>query len=233
MSAPDHTVLQQAVRWLDQGKKVALATVIETWGSAPQPVGSQLVIDSAGNFVGSVSGGCVEGEVVSRSAGCHRRRVAQDPVLRGRRRDRLEGGAGLRRPDPHLCRADVAAEPGCHVMHYGMLMELIKARNDQRSVAMVVNLANGAERLVDRAKAKGRSPGRRSRGGVSLRPVGNRQDRRCRIFHQRLQSAARACHRRRGAISPRRSFRSPAAAGYDVTVIDPRAAFASRSVSPA
>jgi xanthine/CO dehydrogenase XdhC/CoxF family maturation factor len=67
MSAPDHTVLQQAVRWLDQGKKVALATVIETWGSAPQPVGSQLVIDSAGNFVGSVSGGCVEGEVVSQA----------------------------------------------------------------------------------------------------------------------------------------------------------------------
>src|SRR6185503_12875943 len=65
MSAPDHTVLQEAVRWLDQGRKVALATVIETWGSAPQPVGSQLAIDSAGNFVGSVSGGCVEGEVVS------------------------------------------------------------------------------------------------------------------------------------------------------------------------
>jgi xanthine/CO dehydrogenase XdhC/CoxF family maturation factor len=65
MSAPDHTVLQETVRWLDQRRKVALATVIETWGSAPQPVGSQLVIDSAGNFVGSVSGGCVEGEVVS------------------------------------------------------------------------------------------------------------------------------------------------------------------------
>ena len=45
-------------------------------------------------------------------------------------------------------------------MHYGMLMELIKARNDQRSVAMVVNLANGAERLVDRAEGQRRSPGR-------------------------------------------------------------------------
>ena len=65
MSAPVHTVLQEAVRWLDQGRRVALATVIETWGSAPQPVGSQLVIDAQGNFVGSVSGGCVEGEVVS------------------------------------------------------------------------------------------------------------------------------------------------------------------------
>ncbi|MGI9463340.1 MAG: XdhC family protein, partial [Aestuariivirgaceae bacterium] len=49
-------VLQQADGWLDEGRKVALATVIETWGSAPQPVGSQLVIDGDGNFIGSVSG---------------------------------------------------------------------------------------------------------------------------------------------------------------------------------
>lgn len=51
--------------WLDSGRKVALATVVETWGSAPRPVGSHLVIDDAGNFHGSVSGGCVEGAVVS------------------------------------------------------------------------------------------------------------------------------------------------------------------------
>jgi xanthine/CO dehydrogenase XdhC/CoxF family maturation factor len=58
-------VLSVAGRWLDEGRKVALATVIETWGSAPQPVGSQLVIDAGGNFMGSVSGGCVEGAVVT------------------------------------------------------------------------------------------------------------------------------------------------------------------------
>ena len=44
---------------------MAIATVIETWGSAPRPVGSHLVIDETGHFLGSVSGGCVEGEVVS------------------------------------------------------------------------------------------------------------------------------------------------------------------------
>ena len=59
------TVLEQAARWREEGRKVALATVIETWGSAPQPVGSQLAIDGEGNFSGSVSGGCVEGAVIT------------------------------------------------------------------------------------------------------------------------------------------------------------------------
>ncbi len=59
------STLEQASTWLAEGRKVALATVVETWGSAPQPVGSQLAIDGDGNFAGSVSGGCVEGAVVS------------------------------------------------------------------------------------------------------------------------------------------------------------------------
>ena len=59
------SILEQAAQWLDEGRKVALATVIETWGSAPQPVGSQLAVDGEGNFIGSVSGGCVEGAVVT------------------------------------------------------------------------------------------------------------------------------------------------------------------------
>ena len=65
MAASDHTILEQASGWLKAGRKVAIATVVETWGSAPQPIGSQLVIDDEGNFIGSVSGGCVEGAVVT------------------------------------------------------------------------------------------------------------------------------------------------------------------------
>lgn len=65
MSSNDAGLLDKANQWIGEGRKVALATVIETWGSAPQPVGSQLVIDADGNFEGSVSGGCVEGAVVT------------------------------------------------------------------------------------------------------------------------------------------------------------------------
>jgi len=57
-------VLSTAERWSKEGRELALATVVQTWGSAPRPVGSHLVIDGEGNFEGSVSGGCVEGAVV-------------------------------------------------------------------------------------------------------------------------------------------------------------------------
>jgi len=57
-------VLLQASIWRHEGKEVAIATVINTWGSSPRPVGSQLAVDENGNMIGSVSGGCIEGAVV-------------------------------------------------------------------------------------------------------------------------------------------------------------------------
>ena len=57
--------LEIAEHWIGEGRDVAVATVMETWGSAPRPVGSHLVIDGEGNFEGSVSGGCVEGAVIT------------------------------------------------------------------------------------------------------------------------------------------------------------------------
>jgi xanthine/CO dehydrogenase XdhC/CoxF family maturation factor len=56
--------LQIAATWLAAGHKVALGTVIRTWGSAPRPAGSQIAVRDDGAFLGSVSGGCVEGAVI-------------------------------------------------------------------------------------------------------------------------------------------------------------------------
>lgn len=61
----DEDILQAAEEWKKAGHGVALATVVETWGSAPRPAGSNLVINDEGTFLGSVSGGCVEGAVVT------------------------------------------------------------------------------------------------------------------------------------------------------------------------
>ena len=57
-------VLAVAAAWLVEGRGVALATVVSTWGSSPRPVGSQLLVDDQGAMLGSVSGGCIEGAVV-------------------------------------------------------------------------------------------------------------------------------------------------------------------------
>jgi xanthine/CO dehydrogenase XdhC/CoxF family maturation factor len=75
-------VLTQAEDWLNEGRGVALGTVVKTWGSAPRQAGSQIVIRDDGAFLGSVSGGCVEGAVIE---------SAQDAIRTGKAR-RLEFG---------------------------------------------------------------------------------------------------------------------------------------------
>ena len=61
----DHDlILERAAQWRAEGRTVALATVVSTWGSSPRPVGSQLAVDGDGRMIGSVSGGCIEGAVV-------------------------------------------------------------------------------------------------------------------------------------------------------------------------
>ena len=64
MSTQDN-ILRQARVWQEHGLDVALATVAATWGSSPHPAGSMLAVAADGAFAGSVSGGCIEGAVVS------------------------------------------------------------------------------------------------------------------------------------------------------------------------
>ena len=58
-------ILEEAISWIESNQQVALATVIKTWGSSPFQVGSKMIINEKGNFLGSVSGGCVETSVIT------------------------------------------------------------------------------------------------------------------------------------------------------------------------
>jgi LAO/AO transport system kinase len=62
--AEEDDVLETVGRWLDSGHRVALGTVVKTWGSSPRPAGSRIAVRDDGAFAGSVSGGCVEGAVI-------------------------------------------------------------------------------------------------------------------------------------------------------------------------
>lgn len=68
MNAVDYQVLKSAAAWLGQGKRVAMVTVVRNWGSAPRPLGSLFAITDAGDFTGSVSGGCIEDDLMQRFA---------------------------------------------------------------------------------------------------------------------------------------------------------------------
>lgn len=75
MDAVDYQVLKSAAGWLQQGKRVALVTVVRNWGSAPRPLGSLFAITDDGAFTGSVSGGCIEDDLMQRFAAAFPERI--------------------------------------------------------------------------------------------------------------------------------------------------------------
>jgi xanthine dehydrogenase accessory factor len=130
-----------ALEWHRDGRGAVLATVVETWGSAPRRVGSQLVISGKGEIEGSVSGGCVEGAVVTE---------ALEALEQGSQR-LLEYGVsdgdafavGL------ACGGTirVLVEPVGAVLPEAMLAELVVARAARQAVAYVVDLESGVRHL--------------------------------------------------------------------------------------
>src|SRR6266513_2972165 len=67
MDGVDLEVLRKSAEWLNSGKRVLLVTVVKTWGSSPRPPGALLAVREDGIVVGSVSGGCIEDDIVERS----------------------------------------------------------------------------------------------------------------------------------------------------------------------
>ena len=137
---------ESALRWHQEGKGAVLATVIETWGSAPRRVGSQLAISSDAEMVGSVSGGCVESAVVVE---------AMDALEDGAARE-LEFGVS----DEDAFAVGLACggtirvlvEPVGSVIPEAMLAELVEHRAQRTPVAYVANL----ETQIGRASCRER-----------------------------------------------------------------------------
>ena len=63
----DEKILEEANLWINANHKVALVTVIKTWGSSPRQVGSKMIVNEKGEFSGSISGGCVESSIIEES----------------------------------------------------------------------------------------------------------------------------------------------------------------------
>ena len=137
-------ILNTALRWREEGREVALATVVSTWGSSPRPVGSHLVIDADGSFEGSVSGGCVEGAVI---------RAARHVIATGERadagvwRDRRRGlgsRSGLRRTD--------RGSGGARRVNAPLLRALRESLSRSRAVVLVRPIEKGPQFLVDHSR---------------------------------------------------------------------------------
>lgn len=203
-----------ALDWHRADRDVALATVVQTWGSAPRPVGSQLVIDADGAMEGSVSGGCVEGAVIME---------AIDALADGKPRlldfgvsDDEAFAVGL------ACggQIKVLVEPVGSALPVTVLENLVAARDRAEPVAYVTDLDTGGPHLA----AAGDYPDRfrLDRSGVqddgrTFVAVHNPPLRMIIVgavhIAQPLVAMARAC-------------------GYAPTLIDPRAAFGSADRFP-
>lgn len=143
MSQSFDNIPETALAWHRAARGAVLATVVETWGSAPRPIGSQLAIARDGEIAGSVSGGCVEGAVIVE---------AQDALEDGKPR-MLEFGVtddqafavGL------ACggRIRVMVEPVGAVLPEAMLSELVAARAGRVPIAYVVNPVTQSRELID------------------------------------------------------------------------------------
>ncbi len=126
-----------ALQWHEAGKGAALATVVETWGSAPRRVGSQLAVSGEGEIQGSVSGGCVEGAVVVEAM--EALEDGQPRVLEFGVSDGDAFAVGL------ACGGTirVLVEPIGDVLPVDLLVQLVKARAARHPVAVVADLVDG------------------------------------------------------------------------------------------
>ena len=137
-------VLKAAAQWIGEGRKVALGTVVKTWGSSPRPTGSQIAVRDDGAFVGSVSGGCVEGAVIAEARAAMEDGKTRTARVRRQRRAGL-GASGS--PAAGASRSSSSRSPDA--MRRETLRTLNEMRRAGRAVVRATDLATGDDRLID------------------------------------------------------------------------------------
>lgn len=204
---------ETALDWHRAGRGAAIATVVQTWGSAPRQAGSQLVVAGDGQMMGSVSGGCVEGAVVV---------AAQEALADGAPRDLSFGvsdddafAVGL------ACGGTirVLVEPVGAALPVALLEQVVAARAARHPVAYGVNLTTWERRLLDPADAPARFRADRS----GLEETGEFVT----LFNPPLRLVVVGAVHIAQALLPMARL-----AGFDPVLIDPRGAFGSAARFP-
>ena len=201
---------------------MALATVIQTWGSAPQPVGSQLAIDGQGNFSGSVSGGCVEGEVIAEAAEVLS--SGKPKVLQFGVEDKIAWKAGLACGGTIRIFLEPLEGAGSDASLLHRLAGDIAARS---KAALVTDLATGARSLAhgpdDFGQELAPALAEAFRHNRSVAVPGSNGEIFINIFAPTTRLVVIGAVQVAQALAP-----MARALGYDVVIVDPRAAFATQ-----
>ncbi|WP_439104793.1 XdhC family protein [Celeribacter marinus] len=204
-----NAICETALAWHRAGTGAVLATVIETWGSAPRPVGSQLAISGAGDMVGSVSGGCVEGAVITEALDLIAAPAMK--ILEFGVADEDAFAVGL------ACGGTIRVllEPVGAIMPEDVLAQIVAARAARDPVAYVVNLSTGARHVAGADAFAQRFATDRS----GVEPDGETF---VAVHNPPVRLAVIGAVHIAQALLPMARI-----AGFDVHLIDPRGAFAS------
>lgn len=212
-ASPHQALMQQAQSWFDAGLGLALATVVDTWGSSPCPPGSLMVVNSETGFAGSVSGGCIESTVVSEGL----------EIIRDGGTQLLEYGVS----DEQGASAGLACGGTVRVLVEPLSQDLLTQLQAAPPFVRVVDVQTGAWSLAD----EGTLPESIVAAAQTLKIAKTHEVENKTYFIQPVMPVYRMYVI--GAVRIAQTLAPMAAeAGFDVTVIDPRRAFATAERFP-
>jgi xanthine dehydrogenase accessory factor len=211
----ESTPISVARDWLEAFDTVALATVVSAWGSAPVPVGGQLVVAPDGRFEGSVSGGCVEIDVITEAQEAIAN--AEPKLLEFGVADEVAWRAGL----PCGGAIKVFVEP-LQSSDRALLDRILEAQRSRRPIAVATNLETGERSLVEPASALSPELAARISAGQSGLASPDDEEVFVLVFMPPVRLVLA------GATHVSQVLADLASRiGYDVVIVDPRPAFAS------